>query len=77
MSWNVYLSGEIHTDWRTRIIEESGNLDLPIAFTSTVTDHSASDSVGDVLGNESYQFWRDNKSAKVNASTSVLNSVLC
>jgi YtoQ family protein len=67
MSWNVYLSGEIHTDWRMRIIEESGNLDLPITFTSAVTDHNASDSAGDVLGNESDQFWRDNKSAKVNA----------
>jgi YtoQ family protein len=67
MSWNVYLSGEIHTDWRLRITGASGKLQLPIIYASAVTDHEASDSAGDVLGNEPDQFWRDNKSAKVNA----------
>ena len=36
-------------------------------FVSAVTDHEASDSAGDHLGEESQQFWRDHKSAKVNA----------
>ncbi len=40
---------------------------LPISFSSAVTDHEASDGAGDVLGNEEKPFWRDHKSAKVNA----------
>ena len=43
MQWNIYLSGEIHTDWRQQIIEGCQALDLPIEFTSAVTDHAASD----------------------------------
>jgi len=39
MSWNVYLSGEIHTDWRQQIKEGCDALNLSITFTSAVTDH--------------------------------------
>ncbi|MCW8931641.1 MAG: YtoQ family protein [Gammaproteobacteria bacterium] len=67
MSWKVYLSGEIHTDWRKQIIEGCKTLDLPISFSSAVTDHDASDGAGDVLGIEDSNVWRDHKSAKVNA----------
>ncbi len=67
MSWTVYLSGEIHTNWREQIIKGSEVVDLPIQFTSAVTDHEASDAAGDCLGDESNSFWRDHQSAKVNA----------
>lgn len=67
MSWNVYLSGEIHTNWRDQIISGSKERDLPIEFTSAVTNHAASDAAGDLLGAEDNDFWRDHKSAKVNA----------
>ena len=67
MSWHVYLSGEIHTDWRDQIIQGAQALSLPVEFTSAVTDHAASDSAGDLLGEESNNFWRDHKSSKVNA----------
>jgi len=67
MEWNVYLSGEIHTDWREKIINGCKAEDLPIIFTSAVTDHDASDSSGDLLGAEDKKFWRDHKSAKVNS----------
>lgn len=67
MQWNVYLSGEIHTDWRDQIKDGSQNMDLPVLFTSAVTDHSASDAAGDVLGAESSGFWRDHKSSKINS----------
>jgi len=67
MNWNIYLSGEIHTDWRKQIIEGARVADLPATFTSAVTDHDASDAAGDVLGAEASNFWRDHKSAKVNA----------
>ncbi|MBT8355433.1 MAG: YtoQ family protein [Desulfofustis sp.] len=66
MQWNVYLSGEIHTDWRQQIIEGAEKENLPIDFTSAVTDHDRSDAAGDVLGLETSNYWRDNKSAKVN-----------
>lgn len=67
MEWNVYLSGEIHTDWREQIIAGCAALNLPVTFSSAVTDHEASDAAGDFLGEESNSFWRDHKSAKVNA----------
>jgi len=67
MEWNVYLSGEIHTDWRDKIIAGCKAHDLAINFSSAVTNHEASDAAGDVLGKEDNNFWRDHKSAKVNA----------
>lgn len=67
MQWTVYLSGEIHTDWRDQIIQGAEAHGLPITFTSAVTEHAASDAAGDGLGEESQSFWRDHKSAKVNA----------
>ena len=67
MESNVYLPGEIHTDWRQKIIEGCKENNLSISFSSAVTDHEASDSAGDLLGKEEKSFWRDHKSAKVNA----------
>jgi len=66
MELNVYLSGEIHTDWREKIIAGCEESNLAISFSSAVTNHDASDSAGDVLGAEDNNFWRDHKSAKVN-----------
>lgn len=66
MNWNVYLSGEIHTDWRQQLMDGVKAADLPVAFTSAVTNHEASDAAGDVLGAETDNFWRDHKSSKVN-----------
>ena len=65
MRFNVYLSGEIHTDWRQRIID--GCSGSGFTFSSAVTNHEASDAAGDLLGDEDKSFWRDHKSAKVNA----------
>ena len=67
MKWNVYLSGEIHTDWRQQIVDGAEALNLPVVFTSAVTNHEASDAAGDLLGPETSNFWRDHKSSKVNA----------
>lgn len=66
MNWLVYLSGEIHTDWRLQIANGAEKHQLPVSFCSAVTDHDASDAAGDVLGAEDRQFWRDHKSSKVN-----------
>jgi len=62
----VYLSGEIHTNWREQIIEGASGLD--VEFSSPVTDHDASDDCGvAILGAEDSKFWHDHKGAKVNA----------
>jgi len=66
-TWNVYLSGEIHTNWREQIEEGAKALNLPVEFTSAVTDHDASDAAGDLLGVPENNFWRDHQSSRVNA----------
>ena len=66
MALNVYLSGEIHTDWREQIIEACAGLD--VSFNSPVTDHAASDDCGvEILGAEPNKYWHDHKGAMVNA----------
>ncbi|ANT59666.1 hypothetical protein AYJ57_04355 [Salipiger sp. CCB-MM3] len=66
MGLNVYLSGEIHTDWREQIIEGAQGLD--VTFSAPVTDHAASDDCGvSILGSEESKFWHDRKGAQVNA----------
>ena len=66
MGLNVYLSGEIHTDWRDQITEGATGLD--VAFSGPVTDHGASDDCGvHILGAEQNKFWHDNKGANINA----------
>ncbi len=67
MHWTIYLSGEIHSDWREQIQQQCHALDLPVQFTSAVTDHAASDAAGDILGKNDNNFWRDHQSSKVNA----------
>lgn len=66
-NWNIYLSGEIHTDWREEIMTGCAASHLPVHFTTAVTDHDASDAAGDVFGVPESQFWRDHQSSKVNA----------
>lgn len=67
-TWKVYLSGEIHSDWRERIAEGVREAGLLVELLAPVTDHAASDDVGaSILGEEDEQFWRDHKGAGVNA----------
>ncbi|MCA8868505.1 MAG: YtoQ family protein [Rhodobacteraceae bacterium] len=62
----VYLSGEIHTDWRQTI--QDGAAGMPVVFSAPVTDHQASDDCGvAILGDEADKFWHDHKGAKLNA----------
>ncbi|MEM1103977.1 MAG: YtoQ family protein [Pseudomonadota bacterium] len=66
--WDVYLSGEIHTDWRERIESAVREAGLPIGFSAPVTDHAASDDCGvHILGAEEQAFWKDRKGAQMNA----------
>ena len=66
MVLKVYLSGEIHTDWREQIIAGAKGLD--VEFSAPVTDHAASDDCGvAILGAEDNKFWHDRKGAQINA----------
>jgi YtoQ family protein len=67
-SWSVYLSGEIHSDWRERIESGVREAGLAVEISAPVTDHAASDDAGTgTLGPEEMQFWRDHMGAGVNA----------
>ena len=68
IDFTVYLSGEIHTDWRQQILEACASDRLNIEFLGPVTDHQASDDCGvAILGEENSDFWKDHKGAKLNA----------
>ncbi len=64
----VYLSGEIHTDWRAEILAGALNAGLDVEFSSPNTNHAASDDCGvAIMGVEGDKFWHDHKGAKLNA----------
>lgn len=68
MIWQIYLSGEIHSDWRAQIEEAAQAADLPVSFSGPVTDHALSDDCGvNIMGPEDNKFWHDHKGAKLNA----------
>ena len=68
LALTVYLSGEIHTDWRDQIETGVSDAGLPVVFLAPVTDHASSDDCGvEILGSEDEAFWKDHKGAKVNA----------
>ena len=65
---NVYLSGEIHSNWREEIINLCKNEKLDISFSSPITNHEASDNCGvEILGDENSNFWKDHKGANINS----------
>ncbi len=67
-TWKLYLSGEIHTDWREQIEEGCKAAGLPVSFSAPVTHHEASDDCGvAILGAEPNKFWHDHKGAQINA----------
>ncbi len=62
----VYLSGEIHTDWRDQILSACKGLE--VRFSAPVTNHEASDDCGvAILGEEPNKYWHDHKGAMINA----------
>lgn len=66
--WTIYLSGEIHTDWRAQIESQALAAGLPVSFTAPVTNHEYSDDCGvAILGPEPNKFWHDHKGAQMNA----------
>ena len=67
-TWSVYLSGEIHSDWRERIQQGVQAADMDVEFLMPVTDHAKSDDCGvEILGAEENSFWHDQKGSGINA----------
>lgn len=68
MKYSIYLSGEIHSDWRERISNGLKEHGIEVDVYAPITDHEASDEVGvRILGPEESNFWKDHKAAKINA----------
>ena len=68
MSYTIYLSGEIHSNWREQIKQGIETHGLNIEVLGPITDHDTSDNVGvEILGAEDNDFWKDHKAAKINA----------
>ena len=68
MKYSIYLSGEIHSDWRERITQGLTDHGVDTNIYSPITNHEASDEVGvRILGPEENNFWKDHKAAKINA----------
>ena len=66
--WKVYLSGEIHSDWRQLIANGVAKAGLPVRLDAPVCIHQDSDDCGvAILGAETDTFWHDNKGARMNA----------
>ncbi len=67
-TWRVYLSGEIHSDWRERIEQGVAEAGLPVELTAPVTVHEDSDDCGvAIFGAEPDKIWHDRKGAQLNA----------
>ena len=65
-NWRIYLSGEIHTDWRDQIEAKAFTAALPVTFSAPITNHAFSDDCGvEILGAEPDKFWHDRKGAQV------------
>lgn len=66
--WDVYLSGEIHSDWRDQIADGIAAAGLPVQLSAPVTVHEDSDDCGvAIFGAEADKIWHDRKGARLNA----------
>ena len=68
MNWKIYLSGEIHSDWREQITKGVEAAGLPVQLYGPVTVHEDSDDCGvAIFGDEDNKYWHDHKSAMLNS----------
>ena len=64
----IYLSGEIHSNWRKYILKKVKEENLSIKFLVPITNHTDSDDCGvQILGKEEKKFWHDYKGASINS----------
>ena len=68
MMWKIYLSGEIHTNWRDELKKRAKEASLKVEFLGPETNHDLSDNFGaNLLGGEGIKFWHDHKGEKINS----------
>ncbi|MDQ0272217.1 YtoQ family protein [Cytobacillus purgationiresistens] len=67
MELNVYLAGEIHSNWRSEIKEKAKSLQLPIQFYGPMENHDRSDFIGEeILGEQPNAIFRDDAASSIN-----------
>ncbi|RDW21516.1 YtoQ family protein [Oceanobacillus chungangensis] len=67
MEFIVYLAGQIHDDWRDKLIELVKARELPFTFVSPQTNHDRSDNIGeDILGNQPSNLYKDDAASSIN-----------
>ncbi|WP_088840408.1 YtoQ family protein [Listeria sp. ILCC797] len=68
MNYNIYLAGEIHSDWRNELRHAISNIQgVSFTFTAPEENHEKSDSIGEViLGEQPNALYRDIQASKIN-----------
>jgi YtoQ family protein len=67
MEINVYLAGEIHSNWRDELKEKAKSLQLPLNFTGPMENHDRSDMIGEeILGKQPDPVFRDEAASSIN-----------
>jgi len=67
MNFVVYLAGQIHDDWRDKLIKQVDVKELPFEFVYPQTEHDLSDAIGeDILGEQPGDYYRDEAASAVN-----------
>lgn len=67
MQLTVYLAGEIHTDWRKDLIDQTHSQDLDLEFVHPQLVHDRSDSIGeDIQGTQPSAYFRDLAASDIN-----------
>ncbi len=74
MTWNVYLSGDVRSDWRAQIIRGANVKGLDVNFTAPISDHDDGGMYsGNMSGGGTAAFLYDREGSDLNAiRTSVL-----
>src|SRR5690625_1579930 len=67
MNITVYLTGEIHSNWREELQEKAQDKKLPLTFVAPQTDHDRSDGIGEeILGEQPNALYRDETASQIN-----------
>ena len=67
MNLNIYLAGQIHTDWRAQFRTLAQDTGLDLQFTGPMENHDRSDNIGEeVLGTQPGAVYKDDAASAFN-----------
>lgn len=67
MTLNVYLAGEIHSNWRETIKKQAEQQQLPLQFFGPMENHDRSDNIGEeILGEQPTKIYKDEAASSIN-----------